>query len=327
MDKLSAYLKEIFGVQLALKVISDKKLSSLPYYLKAGYELFEGLINDVPVIFAKLNNEKTTTPSLLTKQGEILEKQLQMNVVFVFDKLEAYERKRFIEKKIAFLEPFKQIYIPSLLLELNNISKRKTEYEIKSDKLTVPAQVAILFHLQEKSLNNKPLQEIAGLLKYSRMTVTRIIKELDAFGFCDIKGGKEKFIEFKEQGKLLWDKVHNKLNSPVIDVWYTDIHIKSELFLKSYDSALANYSELSEGRQTTYAIGKDKFREVKIHELEGKINKKFGEYRIEIWNYNPLLLSHQKEVDRLSLFLSMENESDPRVQMALTQMINNIKWL
>lgn len=181
MDKLSAYLKEIFGVQLALKVISDKKLSSLPYYLKAGYELFEGMINDVPVIFAKLNNEKTTTPSLLTKQGEILEKQLQMNVVFVFDKLEAYERKRFIEKKIAFLEPFKQIYIPSLLLELNNISKRKTEYEIKSDKLTVPAQVAILFHLQEKSLNNKPLQEIAGLLKYSRMTVTRIIRFQEQF--------------------------------------------------------------------------------------------------------------------------------------------------
>ena len=126
---------------------------------------------------------------------------------------------------------------------------------------------------------------------------------------------------------MLWDKVHNKLNSPVIDVWYTDIHIKSELFLKSYDSALANYSELSEGRQITYAIEKEEFREVKIHELEGKINKKFGEYRIEIWNYNPLLLSHQKEVDRLSLFLSMQDESDPRVQMALTQMINNIKWL
>ena len=200
MDKLTAYLKEIFGVQLALKVISDKKLSSLPYYLKAGYELFEGMINDVPVIFAKLNNEKTTTPSLLTKQGEILEKQLQMNVVFVFDKLEAYERKRFIEKKIAFLEPFKQIYIPSLLLELNNISKRKTEYEIKSDKLTVPAQVAILFHLQEKSLNNKPLQEIAELLKYSRMTVTRIIRELGAFGFCDIKGEKRGLLSLKNRG-------------------------------------------------------------------------------------------------------------------------------
>lgn len=327
MDGFSVYLKEIFGVQLALKAIDSKKIANFPYYLKVSYELSEGIINGLTVIFAKLNNEKNATPALLEKQGKMLEKLLNANVVFVFDKLEAFERKRLIEKKIAFLEPFKQIYIPSLMLELNNISKRKTEYEISNDKLTVPAQVAILFHLQVKSLSNRSLQEISELLNYSRMTVTRIIRELAAFEFCEIKGGKEKFIEFKEQGKLLWDKVHIRLKSPVTDVWYTDVDIQTKQFLKSYDSALANYSELSEGRQATYAIGKDEFPGLKNKEFEGKINKKFGEYRIQVWSYNPLLLSHHKEVDCLSLFLSMEEDNDPRVQMALTEMINNIKWL
>ena len=196
MEKFSVYLREIFGVQLALKAIDAKKAATLPYYLKVSYTLSEGIINGLTIIFAKLNNEKNTTPALLEKQGEMLEKLLNASVVFVFDKLEAYERKRLMEKKIAFLEPFKQIYIPSLMLELNNISKRKTEYEISNDKLTVPTQVAILFHLQVKSLNNRSLQEIAELLNYSRMTVTRIIRELAAFEFCEIKGGKEKFIEF-----------------------------------------------------------------------------------------------------------------------------------
>ena len=213
------------------------------------------------------------------------------------------------------------------MLELNNISKRKKEIEIIGDKLTVPAQVAVLFHLQVKSLNNLPLQEIAELLKYSRMTITRVIRELAAFEICEIKGAKKKLIAFKEHGKLLWDKVHPKLNSPVTDVWFTDERIGSKQLLKSYDTALAHYSDLSEGRQVSCAIGKDEFRKIKNSELEQKINKKFGEYRIEIWSYNPLLLAHNKEVDCLSLFLSMEKESDSRVQTALTEMINNIKWL
>lgn len=102
--------------------------------------------------------------------------------------------------------------------------------------------------------------------------------------------------------------------------------IEVNQFRKSYNSALANYNELSEGSQATCAIGKDEFRGLKNKEFEGKINKKFGEYRLQIWSYNPLLLSHHKEVDCLSLFLSMQEDSDPQVQMALTEMINNIKW-
>lgn len=326
MDKLSTYLRDIFGVQIALKVVGEKKISALPYFLKVSYSLSEGVINGLNVIFAKLNNEKNATPNILVKQGDLLEKQMNAKVVFVFDRLEAYERKRLIEKKIAFLEPFKQLYIPSLMLELNNISKRKTETVIVGEKLSVSVQLAVLFHLQIKPLNNIPLQEIAELLHYSRMTVTRIIRELAAFNICEIKGVKEKVIEFKENGKLLWDIVHPRLNSPVSDVWFTDERIDKQL-LKSYDTALTHYSELSEGRQVSYAIGKDEFREIKATELKQKINKKFGEYRIEIWNYNPLLLTQNKEVDCLSLFLSMEKENDPRVQMALTEMINNIKWL
>lgn len=327
MDKLSAYLKDIFGVQIALKVLGDKRKSVLPYFLKVTYTLSEGAINGLNVIFAKLNSEKDATPNRLAKHRELLEKQMNAKVIFVFNKLEAYERKRLIEKKIAFLEPFKQLYIPSLMLELNNISKRKIEFEPVGEFLTPPAQLAILYHLQVKPLNDLSLQQISELLHYSRMTVSRIIRELAAFNFCEIKGTKEKNIEFRENGLALWNSVLPRLSSPVADVWFTDELPKIKKISKAYDTALAHYTDINESRQLSYSIGKDEYRKVLTTEFKKKMNKKFGEYRIEIWNYNPLLLTSENEVDCLSLFLSMKNESDERVQMELTKMLNTIKWL
>lgn len=326
MDKLSLYLKDVFGIQVELKGIDSKRISGLPFFLKAGYSFSEGAINGLKIVFAKLKNEENASPGTLAKQEKLLEKQMGSKVVFVFDKMEAYERKRLIEKKVAFLEPFKQLYIPSLMLELNNISKRKSEFNIVEDTLTPPAQLAVLYHLQVKSLNGLPLQQIAELLHYSRMTVTRIIKELAAFNICEIKGTKEKTIEFRENGRALWNSVLPRLSSPVAEVLFTDEHLKTKKTASSYDTALAHYTDLNEGRQLSYAIGKEEYRKAVTAEFKKKLNKKFGEYRIEIWNYNPLLLTSEKEVDCLSLFLSMKNESDERVQIALTKMIKNIKW-
>ena len=57
------------------------------------------------------------------------------------------------------------------------------------------------------------------------------------------------------------------------------------------------------------------------------LNKNYGDFKLEVWHYDPLLLSDTNEVDKLSLYLSTHHEDDPRVQIALRNLIDEMKWL
>lgn len=48
--------------------------------------------------------------------------------------------------------------------------------------------------------------------------------------------------------------------------------------------------------------------------------------KIEIWSYSPDLLSESPVVDPLSLYLSLRNSEDERVQQQLETLIAGIKW-
>jgi len=53
-----------------------------------------------------------------------------------------------------------------------------------------------------------------------------------------------------------------------------------------------------------------------------------GRYTIEIWKY-PTCMPHQpntKIVDKLSLYLSMKDDPDARIERELEELIENMPW-
>jgi hypothetical protein len=323
---IAKYLDENFGIHLKLLPISTHDIDRLPLYLKGNFDLFHGSIINHTLTWAIVINEEVLTPDQLQRQGRQLEQYLNTPVVFILNQLESWKRKRLIEKHVSFVQPFKQLYIPDLLLQLDDITHNKSNFIPPGDKLTAPAQCAVLYHLQINSLEYKPFQEIARLLRYSAMTVSRIVKELEGFKLLTVIGTKEKSIKFNLQGKELWQNALPLLNSPIQEVWYTDQPLPDQHFLISGDTALATLTMLSKDQTNNFAIGKDEFRSMKTREsLEG-LNKKNGDNRIEVWSYNPLLLSQHKEVDKLSLFLSLQYEEDERITGALQDLLEEMQW-
>ena len=63
-----------------------------------------------------------------------------------------------------------------------------------------------------------------------------------------------------------------------------------------------------------------------MHQSDIPINKEYGLFRIEIWKYDPKLLSHTGTVDKLSLYLSLKDNDDERVQIELDNLLNDIQW-
>lgn len=326
MKALKAYLLETFGVTERPQS-ENETAKKLPLYLKGNYDFYSGHLAGQKVIWAEVKNQESATPDQLKKQSEVLQEFLgHVPVVFVFETLDTWQRKRLIEKKVGFAEPFKQLYIPQLFIQIRESGRKEILFTPVSKILKPPAQYLLLYHLQVEILEEKPFQEIARLMNYSPMTVSRSVRELSALGLLTIDGkSKEKTIRFNERGRALWEKALLNLSSPVRETWYWDHPHKNEYIRFSGEMALAHYSMLSATAQSVYAIGKEAFRLTKT-KFKG-LDKKYGHHKMEIWHYDPTSLTSISEVDQLSLYLTLKDHEDERVQGALHHMINEMKWL
>lgn len=326
MNNLRQYLQERFDQEGELDFLDKEQKASIPLYLAGNYDFYRGNLAGRPIIWAKVKDVHDLSINRLHKQGDQLKRYLAAPIVFVFDKLPSWQRKRLIDKHIAFVEPPRQLYIPELLLELNDRARSNNPYESTKDSLRPSSQSAILYHLEVASIENRPLREIADLLKYSTMEVSRIVDELAHFSLIRLERKREKIIRFLFMGQELWNRANPLMRSPVREVWFTDDDLTSNDFRIGGDTGLAMYTMLSESILRTCCIGKRAFRTLKQVDVIKGLDKRQGDNRIEVWHYDPALLSKDKIVDRLSLYLSMREEKDERVQGALKDLINEISW-
>jgi hypothetical protein len=51
-----------------------------------------------------------------------------------------------------------------------------------------------------------------------------------------------------------------------------------------------------------------------------------GSVEVELWWYDPMLLSEGQEVDPLSLYLSLQDSTDDRVHTALEELLRGQEW-
>lgn len=322
---MKAYLEESFGIFEPLHS-AQGMAKRLPLYLRSNYDFFTSYLSGQKVLWAELKNPDQATPEQLKKQSDVLQEAAGgLPVIYVFPNLEPWQRKRLIEKKVGFAEPFRQLYVPSLFIQLRDGHAQEKTISPVIQQLKPPAQLLLLYHLQIKTLEGLLLQEIAKMLNYSAMTITRAIRELSTISLLHVEGIKEKSIFFNSRQKDLWEKALPYLASPVREIWHRDQSLSNEYTRLGGETALSHYSMLSPPNEETVVIGKDAFRLIKNQYK--RLDKKYGSYRIEVWHYDPRLLSRHGEADKLSLYLTLKNHDDERIRGALKNMIDEMVWL
>ena len=325
MKEIQQYIEESFGLSIKFAKLPEAEVRELPLYLKGGYELEKAHLNGIKLIFARPKQEDYT-PGQLEKQRKLLSDKLSGIVVFVLNQIEPYMRRRLIGSGVAFIQIGRQFYIPELLLELSDIRQKNRSEEPKKSHLNLPAQLAVLYHLEVGTIEDMPLVKIARLFGMNAMSISRIVKELDQHDIITVEGTKERQIRFNANDKRqIWESVKEMMVSPVRKIFYTDYPLDSEpKAIPCFDSALARYSMLSEGKQPSYAISRTDF--MALEKNKDIPLGSYGKFRLEVWAYDASTISGKKLVDPLSLYLSMRELEDERVKMALEEMIDNIKW-
>lgn len=324
-------MDKAFGLQVPLHRLEARESDKLPVYLRGAYDFWIGRMLNYKVIFAEVKVTDELSPSRLKKQSKDLSNMLHHPVVFVFKKLESWNRGRLIEQNVSFIEPGRQLYIPELLLHLNDSSGRNSNHLNIKERLSMPSQAIVLYKLNTKAMEPLEYQQVANAMGVSLMTVSRSMRELAAAELVRIEEGKPNLVYFKFHGKDLWNHALPLLSSPVKTVWRSEIAFNNTLDMKAAgETALSHLTMLSNGIGDTYALSKIMFPILKKKDpVLQHLQQNYGNYFLQVWEYNPDYTANNYggDVDRLSLYLSMkDNIEDERMAAALEELLNKMEW-
>ena len=293
----------IAGISVPLRLLSRDELKGLPVIYSFSYNFYDFSFRESQMILLESVKEHST-PTAYRKAADRIEEKFGRPVVFYFDNLVYYQRKRLVEHGVYYICGERDVFLPMLIA--SQVKKKKA-----SAKLSAAAQYLLMFHLQVESIDHRPIQELAKALPYSYISIAKAVQNLEELGLC--RSGRDslgnKSIEFGLSGKELWENAKPFMASPVKERFYCT-GLPDGHFPASGISALSMYSHLApDSEQTVAAYAKDWKKE----QFEN-LNTFEGPYIVEFWRYPAI---GNRSVDRLSLYLTMENDPDPRVHKEL----------
>lgn len=305
----------ILGQNLILKPI-DK--SSLPI-IYADEDLFATEINNVPVCILKIKDGKWT-PKQFVNLANTLERSIRQPIVFYFSNIDRRLVYRLKENNINFIVGNATIYIPELMIAY------KEQPIYKSGRLVPYAQIILLNYLLKQTQSQMTYKEIQNLTEISYLNVSRGIRSLEVCHLCKLKRlEKTIVVQFNADKAALWSSAQAYLINPIVKISFCD-EIKKTDFSIGGISALAEYGDINPEYVTTFVLDKDEYKLLMSKKQIIKDNPYDGKYRIEIWKYNPKQILNGSYVDFLSLFLTLKDNADPRIQKELNKMIEKL-WL
>jgi len=321
---LKRYMHEALGV-----VISPNQWAgsiSLPFFLRDHYTFFEAQLLDVPCILMLDRGEQEQSPATIRKHMDQVKAKWDGEIVYVKERVTAYNRKRLIEHKLPFVVPGNQMYLPLLGIDLReHFKKLRAETIIFS-----PSTQALVIYVLLRGNTEKIVTpaEMAQYLGYSAMTMTRAFDELESAGLGEtISKGRERCLRFIESAKDIWIKAQPFLRSPVKKRLFISQPNLELPGLRAGLAALAYYSMLVEPANPVFALSREDWKSLKQRWQVDKLPiKEPGALEIEVWSYAPALFAENKLVDRLSLYLSLKESKDERIEAALEEMMKGQLW-
>lgn len=299
------------------KVQLDKPASDISKNLwlglLAGFDIYQFAMTGHQLLLLVAKESVNYSPVQRRNIAHRIEQAVHLPAVFYFDNLPTYERDRLVDKGVYFVVRDKFAFVPSLLA-----NRRLSSIEIPS-QLLPSTQYLLLIHLQSCSLNGMTLNEIAEITPYKYATLAKSAQQLSGLGLAEFKAdnSRNKRLIFIPHKRELWKKSQPYLSNPIKQSGYTDEPLNRGLI--GGIEALSHYSMLVGENFPTRV-----FTVVENKKLKNSLSQFEDIQRVEIWKYPPI--ATDEYVDKLSLYLTLRDDNDPRVQKELEIMINEMPW-
>lgn len=312
------YIKKILGVEVERSEWTQT--SRLPYFLANEYRFESVWLGDVQCLFLKPAGELGTI-NMLKKHLKRLREVCDRPVVFELQTITRQRRTSFIEARIAFVVPGKHIYLPFMGIQLQERCDSEAIVEPVLEKLQPSAQMLLFTFILGK---NKAmyLSKMTKQIGFSAMTISRAANQLAQMQLISKSNdGVQKVLTSALTPEELFRKAALYLINPVRRVVYVNRSELSSRLFPTGLSALADMSMLSppvpEVWGTTESVGRFSGASARLIDTDTQC-------ALELWKYDPRLISGNDRVDVLSLAASLNDVTDERVEQALQETLRKV---
>ncbi|MDO9557519.1 MAG: helix-turn-helix domain-containing protein [Coriobacteriia bacterium] len=322
IKSLETYLRETLHAPVQLE--RWRQAATLPAYLTGQYDFFDGTVGDVHILF--LHSAEEPVPSAAKKHERALQQKWTGPVAFVFERITPRIRQRMVSEGLSFVVPGNQVYLPALGVNLRERYQTRVQ---TTDRLRPSAQVLFLHVLANHSPASGTPSGLARRLGYTAMAMGQALNQLEDAKLVTVhKEGRERLFELAGEPADLWLQAQPLLASPVSRRHYVvGVAPTGHKGLAAGLSALATYSALAQ--PTVPVVALDRITTKGLLDARGvqelpTVDE--ADLEVEVWSYKPGTLSEGPAVDRLSLYLSLRDDTDERVHSALDEMMRGVTW-
>jgi len=327
LPAIQRYLHDVLGFS-APELRPWAQESDLPYFLRDAFQFHELNLLGHAVLLAI--DRKTDKPLLGEVRNQLnkVRALAELPVIYCTGALASYERRRLIEQKVPFIVPGNQLYLPDLGIDLREYFRHRSTAAPGTLSPAAQAMLIVALLRQPWQTEWQP-SGVATALGYTPMTLSRVVKELTAAGLATPHTlGRTRCLLMERTPQEVWEQAQTILRTPVKrSIWvHHDPSNAAQPRRLAGLSALAHHSMLAEPKWPIYAISPAQWRAATQTGIEELPEALTGACQWQLWSYNPALLPSGITVDPLSLALSLQNNPDERIQLALDELKKQLPW-
>ena len=303
---------------------------------------------DLPIIFQKryefakleitkktyllMAEKRTGVIENVVKQAQVVEKQTEKEVILVFRSLSESDKKRLLYLGIPYIDYQENAYLPQIGL-LNSRRRKNKPLQKRFTPTEQRVFIQLLLMVPGMMIDIQEMSQLSGL---SIPSLYRIFRLFKGRGWLT---NKQKSYQFAKPKAMIFDEAKPYLQNPITElVTITEsdlLHIKAEVeCLPTHLEALSSISMLAHpDSYGQYALSKKQMKKIKMTLAQPV----FYGHRIEAWNYEPIpfdyastiFMNQEKSpinmVDPISLYLTLNDTEDPRIEEEVEQLEKKIK--
>lgn len=316
-----------FGFDCELEIVPKPK--GLPLYMVQGRTILKATICGTLFIIIAVNDDEKFAAEALAKQIKKYEFVTSRPVALLFGKTSLIQQKALFENRVPFLSPPATMFLPFLGIAMQIRKSKESDKIIDIEKKLSP-QSQILFLYMLYKIKNKHISkaEAARAIGLNAMSVSRSSKELEARGLIKLQDcGNNIQMTCTSTNLDLFHKALPYLINPIEKC----IIVKRDSLKQEHplagETALSTVSMLSPPQmQTTACTKKDIPPSTIDYTNDARWMPATELSNLQIWKYSPTLFATNGMVDPVSLYMSLKDSNDERIQASLEEMMEFLKW-
>ena len=277
--------------------------------------------------FLLIKEKRRGSLNSFVTQARTIGRKASMDVILVFSKLSDNEKKQLLQARVPFVDFKGNLFFPPLGLALN------ANHDVEVFKELTPSEqltwIAFFLTKGQKVVDVDLLSQITGL---PNSTIYRCLRTFKTLNWLN---KPNKLYTYTASKKELFLKSESFLFNPIKKrLLLSDFDLKKiqsdSMLLYGGTYALSYLTFLAESDEnSSYVISQRQFNKLSLplsqHILEGKV--------LEIWRYSPFVSEFWNDfketqdrqfVDPISLYLTLKDDDDPRVEEEVEAIKNNI---